>query len=64
MRSTTGNLGNVNARTLTPLALEELKKFKSNQDYFRQNEAIFKQIPLEERFKFDKSLDFFFKNFC
>jgi hypothetical protein len=37
---------------------------KSNPDYFRQNEVILKQIPIEERFKFDKSLDLFFKSFC
>jgi hypothetical protein len=35
-----------------------------NQDYFRQSEAIINQIPIEDRFRFDKSLDIFFQNFC
>ncbi len=46
------------------MSQDQLKKFKMNQDFFRQAEAIINQIPLEERFKFDKSLDIFFQNFC
>ena len=46
------------------LSHEELRKFKLNDQFFRQNEAIISQIPIEERFKFDKSLDIFFQTFC
>lgn len=46
------------------LTQDDLRKFKQNQEFFRQNEAIIHQIPLEERFKFDKSLDVYFQNFC
>ena len=43
---------------------DDLKKFKQNPDFYRQNEAIIQQIPIEERFRFDKSLDVYFQNFC
>jgi hypothetical protein len=46
------------------LGHDELKKFKQNSEFFRQNEAIMQQIPIEERFRFDKSLDLFFQHFC
>ena len=34
-----------------------LANVPGNQDFYRQNEAIFKQIPIEERFCFDKLMD-------
>lgn len=44
--------------------LENPDKYRISKDFYRQNEVIVKQIPLEEKFMFDKSLDVFFKTFC
>lgn len=46
------------------LNTEDLNKYRVSKDFYRQNEVIMKQIPLEEKFMFDKSLDLFFRKFC
>ena len=46
------------------LRSDDLKKFKGNENYYRQNEVIMSQIPIEDRFTFDKNEDKFLKQFC
>jgi hypothetical protein len=64
LRSIGGHDGG--SRVLGDVSLnpDDLSKYKVSKDFYRQNEVIIKQIPLEEKFAFDKSLDLFFKKFC
>ena len=41
-----------------------MNKFKQNMDFFRQPDAMEAKVAFEDRFRFDRSLDMFFKQFC
>ena len=41
-----------------------MNKFKQNMDFFRQHDAMEQKVAFEDRFRFDRSLDMFFKQFC
>jgi len=43
---------------------DPMAPFKGNKDFYRQNEVKHKQLNLQDKFAFDKSLDVFFKKFC
>lgn len=50
--------------TSNQLSVDNMNKFKQNMDFFRQHDAMEKKIAFEDRFRFDRSLDMFFKQYC